>query len=120
MPRLIITLQASPPYGSEGAGGDILVPMPIDKMMDYVEICKNRLPSSLRGHNFLLCQYRWKTLLKQPENKKIKEKLSPECCFNFFVHRNGDFNNCTYFAISDQQPDSKVRDPLSYNKFCFD
>lgn len=107
MPRLVITLRSTSPTEFEVAT-DILVPLPDNKILDYVEICKKRLPKSLRAHNFLLMQHRWKTFLNQPENQQIKVKISPFCLFNLYVHRNGDVNNCTFFGISNQHPESKV------------
>lgn len=107
MPRIVITLRAVSPTDIE-APGDILVPLPDDKIMDYVEVCKQRLPKSLRAYNFLLMQHRWKTFLQQPENQKIKEKISPFCLFNLYVHQSGDINNCTFFGITNLHPESKV------------
>lgn len=96
------------PVKIDGFPNDVLQAMPIEQMSKYREACAKQLPHALRAHHFLILQERWIRFMRKPENLNIYNQISPRCKFNFYMHRSGDVNNCTFVAISESAIDDDV------------
>lgn len=78
-------------------GDDILQPLPIDRFIEYRNVCMSRFPEALRAHHLLLLQERWHKVFTLPVNREI----SPRCVYTFYVPKNGNIENCTFIAIAE-------------------
>lgn len=87
---------------------DILQPLPIGKITDYIQVCANRLPYALRGHHFLVAQERWSKFLSSSENKGLVDTISPRCKYHIYVPKSGAIENCTFIALTEEAIDSDV------------